>query len=194
MMVNCQFLLENVVKWFIYIYSTFVQVWPKGMKHHLFRTNNFHSAWRFLQFIFEHIYRHFSLHHGNKTKVHSDASFLHCCPRDCSTSELDFFWNLQAQVSQLLGPGLCFLLASKSGFSHLKHVSPSQGESVFPTHAETLLFSIPHQLVQVNSCNQQNFGATSQMEVARSSCETREEKEKTETDACNHHPPSSTLT
>ena len=33
----------------------FVQVWPKGMKHHLFRTNNFHSAWRFLQFIFEHI-------------------------------------------------------------------------------------------------------------------------------------------
>ena len=62
-----------------------------------------------------------------------------------------FFWNLQAQVFQLLGPGSCFLLASKSGFSHLKHVSPSQGESVFPTHAETLLFSIPHQLVQVNS-------------------------------------------
>ena len=68
MMVNCQFLLENVVNCFIYIYSTFVQVCTKGMKHHLFRTNNFHSAWRFLGFIFEHIYRHFSLHHGNNQK------------------------------------------------------------------------------------------------------------------------------
>ena len=150
MMVNCQFLLENVVNCFIYIYSTFVQVWPKGMKHHLFRTNNFHSAWRFLRFIFEHIYRHFSLHHGNNQKSIQMLHFyiavlVTAAPLSC------FFWNLQAQVFQLLGPGSCFLLASKSGFSHLKHVSPSQGESVFPTHAETLLFSIPHQLVQVNT-------------------------------------------
>ena len=101
----------------------FVQVWPKGMKHHLFRTNNFHSAWRFLRFIFEHIYRHFSLHHGNNQKSIQMLHFyiallMTAAPLSC------FFWNLQAQVFQLLGPGSCFLLASKSGFSHLKHVSP----------------------------------------------------------------------
>ena len=99
------------------------------------------------------IYRHFSLHHGNKQKSIQMLHFYIAVLVLVTAAPLSWFcfWNLQAQVSQLLGPGLCFLLASKSGFSHLKHVSPSQGESVFPTHAETLLFSIPHQLVQVNN-------------------------------------------
>ena len=142
MMVNCQFLLENVVKWFIYIYSTFVQVWPKGMKHHLFRTNNFHSAWRFLRFIFEHIYRHFSLHHGNKQK---SIQMLHFYIAVLVTAApLSWIFKKNYKSRFLLGPGLCFLLASKSGFSH--RVNP------YSLHMlKRFFFAIPHQLVQVNS-------------------------------------------
>lgn len=142
MMVNCQFLLENVVNCFIYIYSTFVQVWPKGMKHHLFRTNNFHSAWRFLRFIFEHIDTFLFTMGTNNS------------PFKCFISTLLSSWLQHLWVVFFLkftSPGFSTLGSWVMFFASFQIRVFPQGESVFPTHAETLLFSIPHQLVQVNS-------------------------------------------
>jgi hypothetical protein len=88
-------------------------------------------------------HRHFPLHHGNKQQsIQMHHFYIDVLVTAAPLSWISF--NLQVQVSQLLGPGLCFLLASKSGFSH--RVNP------YTLHMlKRFFFAIPHQLVQVNS-------------------------------------------
>ena len=109
----------------------------------------YHSAWRFIQFIFEHIDTFLFTRGTNKNPFRCFISTLLSLWLQ-HLWVVVFFFNTNPGFSTLGSWVMFFLLASKSRFFHLKHVSPSQGKSVFPTHAETLFFSIPHQLVQVN--------------------------------------------
>ena len=106
----------------------FVQVWPKGMKHHLFRTNNFHSAWRFLRFIFEHIDTFLFTMGTNNS------------PFKCFISTLLSSWLQHLWVGFFKIYKSRFLKSWVMFFASFQIRVFPQGESVFPTHVETLLF------------------------------------------------------
>ena len=109
MMVNCQFLLENVVKWFIYIYTVLSfkfdqKEWnttcsePTTFIQHEDFSNSFSSTY-IDTFLFTM---------GTKQKSIQMLHFYIAVLVTAAPLSWIFFWNLQAQVSQLLGPGLCF--------------------------------------------------------------------------------------